>query len=143
MNDGVLDTTVVACANCDLRARTQGNSLNRRAALIERCVTGSLRVLYNKVLLQEYKNHIREHRNDLIESFFAVLDSATAFLVRRSTLSRQDYNRARACRWPSHDQHLLAAALGGVRASIYVTEQALSRCAESIRREFRVRVEKV
>lgn len=143
MNDGVLDTTVVACANCAIEARRQGNSLDRRAALLESCVSGLLRVRYNKVLLQEYEDHVHKYRNDLIETFFALLDSASSVFVSRSTLSRQNYDRALRCCWPSHDQHLLAAAMDGVRPYIYVTEDALSRCAKKIHREFGIRVGKV
>lgn len=140
MNDGILDTTVVALTNTDLRARAHASSLNRRVTLLERCLNGSLRVRYNKILFDEYEEHIKEYRNDLIEIFFALLDSNKSVYVKRSTLSRQNYNRAYKCRWPSHDQHLIAAALNGVRPSIYVTEETLCQCHSRIHREFRISV---
>lgn len=143
MSDAVFDTTVVACANSDIAARRAGNSLDRRLHLLEIAGCGQVRVRYNRKLLSEYQAHIKTRRNDVIELFFAVLDSAWAIRVTRSTLSRQDYRLAVEQRWPTHDQHLLAAALGGDRPCVYVTEPRLATCGLGIQRVFNIRVRRV
>src|SRR5258708_11582316 len=112
MNDAVLDTTVVAFGNSDIAARKRGNSLDVRLRILEAAVTRQIRIRYTPKLLGEYQQHVRERRNDVIELFFAVLDSGAAVLVRRNTLSRHHHARAVGERWPPHDEHLLAAAIG-------------------------------
>jgi|SRR6266571_2677589 len=140
MSDAVLDTTVVAFANSDIAARRSGNSLDRRLRILQDVVGRRMQIRYNPKLLTEYQQHITERRNDVIELFFAVLDSSAAIRVGRNTLSRQHFERATGERWPAHDQHLLAAAMGGDRPQIYVTERRLSDLASGIHRKFRIRV---
>jgi hypothetical protein len=143
MSDAVFDATVVTLANSELTARRPGNALDRRLRLLESALHGRLRVRYNGRLLYEYTQHVRERRNDVVDLFFTVLDSPTAVRVARSTLSRQHHGLATGQRWPDHDQHLLAAALGGERPQIYVTESRLANCACGIHRIFRIRVTRV
>jgi hypothetical protein len=94
---------------------------------------------YNSALLLEYRQHITTHRNDVIEAFVAQL-ADRGLKGKKSRLSRQDYARSREAKWPSHDQHLLAAALESAGATIFVTEKVLVNCAGSVRRIFGVRV---
>lgn len=142
MPDCVLDATVVALANGDLAGRRPGNVFDRRLGAIEQVVTGTRRLRYNPRLLREYQRLIRDYRNDVIELLFFVLDSDRSIFVGRNTLSRQDYDKAiRRCQWPSHDQHLLAAALDGVNPIIVVTEPRLAQCAPRILACFAVHVE--
>jgi hypothetical protein len=140
MNDAVLDATVVSFANSTLAGRLPGTSAERRFNLLDRAVRGKMRIRYNPKLLREYTDHIREHRNDAIRVFFDLLDSEGAIRVQTNTLSRQRYLRAAEVRWPRHDQHLLAAALGGNRPCVYVTEKKLANCAAGIHRIFDVHV---
>lgn len=141
MPDCVLDATVVGFANGDIAGRRRGNVFDLRLAAIEKVVNGVRRLRYNPRLLHEYKQLTRIYRNDVIELLFRVL-ADQAVLVRRNTLARQDYVRAtRDCGWPSHDQHLLAAALGGIDPVIVVTEERHAQCAEQILRCFAMHVE--
>ena len=140
MSDAVFDATVVSFANSTLAGRRPGTSAERRFNLLNGAVRGRMRIRYNSKLLTEYTQHVRESRNDVIHIFFGLLDSQRAIRVPKNTLSRQDYQRAAAERWPHHDQHLLAAALGGDRPCVYVTEAQLANCAAGIQRIFRVRV---
>lgn len=140
MSDAVFDTSVVAIANKDIARRKLGNSIDQKLCLLERAVGGQIRIRYNWKLLTEYKQIVTDQRNDVIESFFQILDSMLAVRVARSTLSRQHFQRAIAQRWPRHDQHLLAAALDGDRTCLYVTEVRLAKCAAGIYRVFRIRV---
>jgi hypothetical protein len=132
---------VVAFANGDLTARRPGNLIDRRLRVIEQVVAGKRRLRYNQKLLGEYQRLIQRYRNDVIELLFGVLDSQRSVRVPRSTLSRHDYATATSrCRWPSHDQHLLAAALSGDEPSIFVTEARLASCAPKIFTHFAVSV---
>lgn len=143
MSDVVFDTTVVAWANRDMGARRPGNSFDRRLRLLERARDGQLRIRYNKRLLGEYQRRVMERRNDIIEMFFVLLDSTRAIRVSRNNLSRQHHQRAVQEGWPSHDQHLLAAAVGGDRPCVYVDEHHLAACGAGIHRVLGIRVQRV
>jgi hypothetical protein len=143
MPDCVIDASVVALANGDIAGRRPGNIFDRRLAVIEETVSGLRRLRYNSKLLGEYTDHIRERRNDVLEALFALLDDTNrSVFVRRNTLSRQHYDSATdKCQWPSHDQHLLAAAIDGDNPSIVVTEERLQQCAGKILRHFGIHLE--
>jgi hypothetical protein len=143
MPDCVVDTSVLAFANGDIAGRRPGNLLDQRLGVLEQIVGGARRLRYNPKLLDEYQKLITQYRNDVIETVFAILDDTRRSVrVTRSSLSRQD--RAKAadrCHWPDHDQHLLAAAIGGDYPSIVVTEDRLNQRAAAILRHFEVRIE--
>jgi len=136
MDECVFDASFVRLANDSLFGEKLGNLLNRRLNAMRTVVDGDCRIRCNSKLLTEYSAQVRDHRNDVIEQFFSLLDSQETVWVKRSTLSRQDKNKANKCRWPTHDQHVLAAAIGGNAVVIHVTEDALGLCATSVRRIF-------
>ena len=140
--DTVYDTTVVAYSNGQLAGRRRGNALDRRLCVLEEFIVGVRLAWYNAVLLREYEKQITICRNDVIEAFLARLGDHGK-RVKRSTLPRQAYARAREIRWPGHDQHLLMAALDGTNSTIFVTEEALARCSANVRREFGFKVVQV
>jgi len=141
MPDCVVDATVVYKANGDLAGRRPGNILDRRLTVIQQIGSGVRRLRYNQKLLNEYEQLVRERRNDIIDIFFTVL-SERAVLVTRNKLSPHCYAKAiQKCHWPSHDQHLLAAAIDGIDPSIVVTERNHVKCANCIRKHFAVRLE--
>jgi hypothetical protein len=144
MADSVIDTTVLAFSNAEIAARRPGNAFDIRLRVLEDIVSGTRRLRYNSRLLGEYIDHVDEHRNDVIEMFFSLLDSSAAVLVRRNTLSRQHFNLAtNDCNWPSHDQHLLAAAIDGVASAVFVTEERLACCRAAIKRRLGIDVRHV
>jgi hypothetical protein len=141
MTDCVVDATVIHLANGDLVSRQLGTLFDRRLRLLEQVTNGSRRLRYNPKLLGEYERLTREVRNDIVELFFIAL-SEKAFLVKRNTLSRQDYRTAnRKCGWPGHDQHLIAAALGGNDPHLVVTERWHIKCAACVLRSFAIHIE--
>jgi hypothetical protein len=142
MPDCVVDASVVAFANGDIAGRRPGNLFDRRLDVIEQVVTGTRRLRYNPKLVGEYRQLIKEHRNDVIEALFAILDSPRSVYVKRNSLSRQNHAKAtQTCGWPSHDQHLLAAALDGDESAVVVTEGHLVQCSAAILMHFDIRVE--
>lgn len=139
MANTVYDTSFVAMSNGDLAGRKPGNVLDRRLSKIEEFINGKRVAWYNNRLFHEYQVHIQHRRNDLIEVFFRCLaDSGRK--ARRNVLSARDYATCCQVRWPTHDQHLLAAAIEAGKSSIFVTEKTLAACAQAVRRKFRISV---
>jgi hypothetical protein len=129
----VIDATVIGFSNRDLDVSQPGSALDRRINVIKQVTAGKLHLRYNPKLLKEYVQHARNPRNDVIELFFQILDSDRAEFVKSNTLRRQIYALAIGkCRWPHHDQHLLAAAVDGKEPSLFVTEQRHARCCDDI-----------
>lgn len=141
MDDAVIDANVLAFANGPAGTNPTG-AFARCLPMIERIIRGQWRCRYNKRLLKEYEDHTKTKRNDFIIAFLDILDSPRAVLTRNN-LRRHEYARARAIRWPTHDHHLLAAAIDGVRPSIVVTEDTLAILHARARREFGVSVVQV
>jgi hypothetical protein len=142
MRNTVVDASVVAVSNGDLRGRRQNNSMDRRLLIFEEFASRSRRPLYNSRLFSEYQAVTRTVRNDAIRLFLELL-TERGLLVRTNRLQRGVRDRAWRCRWPKHDQHLMAAALGATDAELIVTENTLAACQACVLREFGVRVVQV
>lgn len=143
MAECVFDTSFVYLANGLLEGARAGNLLHRRLVAIKEVVDGQSRPRFNRKLLNEYQDKIREYRNDVVELFITLLDTDRAIYVSRNTLRRPERARAIECRWPAHDYHLLAAAVGGTAVVIYVTESAHGTCGAMIKRKFGVTIRRV
>jgi hypothetical protein len=141
MDDAVIDVTVVAFANGPISARP-GGALARCLPVIRRILDGRWRCRYNAKLLQQYEDHVKTRRNDIIDSFFELLDSERA-VPGRNNLRHHEYAMARKIRWPTHDHYLLAAAIDGINPSIVVTEPTLAQLGAQARREFGVAIVQV
>ena len=141
MAENVYDASFITYANCSLDQPT----LERREFLgsliqgISQIITGNDRLRWNKHLWQEYHDHVSECRNDVIDQFFEILTSENA-VQGKNSLRRQDDDRAHQCNWPKHDRHLIAAAIGGAKVTIHVTEERLGRCAPDVKRKFQIKV---
>ncbi len=136
----VYDATVVAFSCGALTGRKKGNALDLRLAAIERFVFGFAVARYNRKLFSEYDDHTRtREKNDVVRVFLELL-VRNGVLVNSNRLSRTDYARALSVRWPSHDQHLLAAAICRGKAILYVTEAAHSKVASGVKRAFGIDV---
>src|SRR6266511_2115767 len=143
MSDCVFDTSFVATANGSLTGEKKGTLLHRRLTEIRKVVDRENRVRYNPKLLTEYMTVVKKRRNDVVDQFFELLDSDRAVRLKTNTLRHADKTKANDCRWPTHDQHVLAAAIGGTEVSIHVTENALGACAAAIKRVFGFKVNHV
>ena len=139
MPNTVYDAAFVAYSNGDLVGRKRGNVLDKRLKAIEQFLTGERVAWYNNKLFTEYEMHVRLRRNDLIDAFFMRLVDVGRKAIR-SRLSRPHFATATEIRWPSHDQHLLAAAIEAEDATKFTTEEVLANCARGARRCFGVRV---
>jgi hypothetical protein len=142
MTNVVYDTILIAQANGAIAGRRAGNVMDLRLAAIEKFLKGMRVAWYNSKLEKEYGEKIKQTRNDVIEAFIIRL-ADHGKRSKRSSLSRQEHARARDLGWPSHDQHLLAAAIDAGDAMISTSEVALRACSKALRREFSVSIEHI
>jgi len=145
MADNVYDASFIGYANCSLGDPTPGRRdfLEKLIAAIVPVVSGTSRVRWNNTLRIEYDRLIKEHRNDVVDQFFAMLTSGSAVFVARNRLRKHEDQDAEKCNWPYHDRHLIAAAVDGEDVTIHVTEERLGRCGASILRLFEIHVNHV
>lgn len=136
MPDCVFDSSFVAKANGPVEAEKAGNFLHRRLDAMRSVTSGERRLRYNPKLLSEYSALIQQSRNDVLDQFLELLDNERTVRLKNSTLRRADKVKANKCRWPTHDQHVLAAAIDGEEVVIHVTETALGVCRAAVRRVF-------
>jgi hypothetical protein len=140
MRHVVFDATVVRYGNIPMEARASDSVANRRLAAVEGFVIERAVVArYNPKLAHEYQPAFDDPQNDVIAAMLIAL-ADTGIFVKSNTLSRPHYARMRDTRWPSHDQHLLAAAVEGKDPLIFTCEDAHGVCAKAVRREFGIAV---
>lgn len=142
MSDCVIDAALIHLSNGDLAGRRPGNVLDRRLKVIEDVGEGKRRPRYNQKLFGEYQCLTKKLRNDVVAAFIQVLTDS-GVRVKRNCLKSRDHGKATKCGWPSHDQHLLAAALEGQNPTIFVSEWKHGTCAASVLRVFGVRVSRI
>jgi hypothetical protein len=142
MGESVFDASFIGYANGPLEelASNPSGVLGHLARAVEEVAAGRGFIRCNPKLLTEYDRLVKEYRNDLIVEFISLLDSGKTIRLTSSSLSRQENARAERCNWPQHDRHLLAAAVGGSKVTIHVTEPRLGQCSPRIWRLFEIRV---
>lgn len=102
---------------------------------------GKETVYYNAKLFAEYiKWFEKAEDGDLVSVFAFLLDSVGK--RGKNSLSRQEAQKARDARWPGHDDHLIAAGLGGPSdRDLLTTEGALHATrTDRVLRHFRTHV---
>lgn len=135
----VYDACVIGKSNRSIKNRKQDNALDKRLSAIELFLSGKKGACYNTKLREEYVSLTRTIVNDVVSSFMVLL-TEKGHRVKQSTLSTSDYALAREAAWPGHDQHLLAAAIGGGAVTIFSTENRLGRSSAAIKRRFGISV---
>lgn len=136
----VYDTSFVARANGDLSDMKPNSVLYKRISAISLSTTGKAKARYNRKLYQEYMDHIKELRNDFINVFITSLEK-NGILIEKMTVEKIKWIKVKKL-WPSHDRHLLAAALcdkNGCRdVGIYTSEKAHEPAGPILKREFKI-----
>ncbi|MGD0036813.1 MAG: hypothetical protein ABSC53_05930 [Bacteroidota bacterium] len=144
MIDFVVDATIIGMSNVEMVAPETNSRFVRLVAVLDQIANGNDHARYNSRLLSEYEQLTKIHRNDIIDMFFNLLEPPHSVFVNRNRLERHHYVVAvDKCGWPSHDQHLLAAAIGGSNPLILVTEPILANCGQKILRHFKIHVDHV
>jgi hypothetical protein len=142
MAESVFDASFIGYANSSLDDPTphRREFLRQLLNAITSVISRQSNLRCNQKLLSEYEGHLKVRRNDVIDQFITILDSEETVKLSGSTLRSPHKARANDCRWPSHDQHVLAAAIDGTNVTIHVTERVLGLCAQDIWRKFRIRI---
>ena len=142
----VIDTVILQKANAPIIKKPRANSeFARRVSLLEKLARGTAFILYSPALLHEYGEHIKEPRNEFVKLFLELLASSKhAARNWHSPWSGGERARARGCRYPSHDDHLLRTAIRLAEGTtIYSEDRPLLRTNQCIYRTFRVRISSI
>lgn len=144
VDEVAVDTSILVGANSLLTTPPRpGSKFQRRLNLLSRIRSGDVAVLISKRLLQEYRTTIPRPRNDFVVAFFkAVVDSTNA-ISNYAPWPGGDRSRARKCRYPQHDDHVLRTAWRDRPTTIVTEDGPMLRAGECIFREFRVRIQEV
>jgi hypothetical protein len=140
----VIDTTVVFRANVPLaKDRAQARLLARRIALLKRVQDGLDVVLMSERLLHEYTRQVLPPKNELLKAFLEVLTSQDGGRVIwnwKQPWSGGDRSKARSCRFPEEDDHVLRTAIRDASTTIYSEEGRMTKADRCIYRAFRVHI---
>ena len=138
----VIDTTVLQKANAPLKREPSAHSLFvRRLHLLNRIARGELTVLVSPKLVAEYRRQVRMPRNDHVMAFFALIDDpvrATHNWPKRWSGAQRE--KARRCRYPREDDHVLRTAIRPTPSTVVTEEQRMLNSDECIYRNFRVHI---
>jgi len=137
----VLDTSVLQKANAPLdntpRSRSQ---FAKRLELLKSCRSGALVVLVSPKLIGEYRKQVKEPRNEYVRAFFAIVSEQKQCIFNYTRWPGACRAKARKCRYPKHDDHVLRTAIRDHPTTIYCEENPMLQSDRCIYREFRVRI---
>jgi hypothetical protein len=138
---GVIDTTVLQKANAPLiKPPKERSCFKKRLELLMAIEQGNLIVLISKQLIAEYRRQVREPRNDYVRAFFEILASNRAVRNWKKPWSG-DKAKARKCRFPREDDHVLRTAIDPDDSTTIFSEENDMVAADScIHRVFGVHI---
>ena len=137
----VIDTTVLQKANAPiLNPPGKRSRFARRLRLLNSIRTGDIAVLFSKRLLTEYQKQVKSPRNDFVKLFFELLTDPGRAIYNWPKWSGQESEKARHCRFPREDYHVLRTAIRPNATTIVTEEDRMLRRDDCIYREFRVHV---
>jgi hypothetical protein len=137
-----IDTTVLVGANITQTPEPAESALQAaRLALIQRIQGHQAAVLISAKLVAEYRKQITTYRNDSVRLFFELLtkpDGSHVILNWRTPWGHAELARARACRFPKEDLHVLRTAVRDDRTTLYSEEGRVLAAHPCIRKKFDV-----
>ncbi len=137
----VVDTTVLQKANALITAPPGRNSLfARRIRLLDDIRQGQKTVLYSRRLLAEYERQVRTPRNDFVRLFFERLARPGGAVYNWANWPSRDREKARECRYPQEDDHVLRTAISDRPTTIVSEEGRMVQAGACIYRHFRVHI---
>lgn len=138
-----VDTTVLVNANQPITADPKkGSVFDRRLLLLNQLRNGKLIALISKRLLAEYEKQIPKPRNDFLIAFFQIIDSKKC-VENYASWTHDRRAKARKCRYPQEDDHVLRTALRDHPTELVSDEKRMLRSGKCIKREFRVNIRRV
>jgi hypothetical protein len=142
--EAALDTTVLRRANVPLEGtRASATLLARRLSLLQRTCRKEMCVLISTRLLHEYADQIKSAQNDFVKAFIELVtrpDGGHVVLNWKTPWSGGERDRARRCRYPLEDHHVLRTAIRDQPTTIYSEEGRMLGADACIYREFRVHI---
>jgi hypothetical protein len=137
----VVDTTVLQKANAPItKPVARGSQFARRLAILRAILEGEIVALYSSRLVHEYEQHVKEPRNDFVRAFFELLDDVGRATYNWHRWTGAVRDKARKCRFPREDYHVLRTAIRGTPSAIITEEQRMVGTDACIYRELRVHV---
>lgn len=140
----VIDTTVLQKANATINKPPRKASLFvKRVNLLLDIQGGKRTVLISEKLLDEYKRKLKSPRNDYVKAFFELLADPDRCIRNWANWPSRLQEKARACRYPAEDDHVLRTAVqpGKKSRSTIITEEGRMLKADAcIYREFKVHI---
>jgi len=141
-----LDTTVLRRANVALQGnRAAATLLARRLCLLQRIRSKQICLLISRNLIEEYRQQLLPCRNDLVKAFLELAtkpDGKHVVINWKASWSGGDRGRARECRYPAEDDHVLRTAIRNEPSTIYTEEMRMLNVDACIYKEFGVHIQK-
>lgn len=139
--ESVIDTNVLVKANQPITTRPpKGSLFAKRIGLLEDIQKGKWTVLYSEKLVAEYVQHVKSLKNDFIEVFFAILADPRGAIRNYAAWPSRNREKARNCRFPEEDDHVLRTAIRPITSTIITEEGRMIRADACIYRAFRVHI---
>jgi len=136
-----IDTTVLQKANATISTPPRPNALFvRRINLLVDIQEGRIRVLISRRLLAEYEQKLPSPRNDFVRAFFELLADPRRRIENWANWPGRDREKARKCRYPEEDDHVLRTAIRPRTSTIVTEERRMLKADECIYRAFRVHI---
>lgn len=143
-HEAAIDTTVLQRANVPLTPdRVAATLLARRLSLLQSIFDNEICVLISRRLAHEYSQQLRVQKNEAVRAFIELVTRADGAHVIFNWLkqwSGRDRERARRCRYPAEDDHVLRTAIRGEPTVIYTEEERMLKVDACIYRQFRVHI---
>ncbi len=139
--ESVIDTNVLVKANQPITTRPRKGSLfAKRIGLLDDIKKGKWIVLYSEKLVAEYVKHVKSPKNDFIDVFFAILADPRGAIRNYAPWPGRDREKARSCRYPREDDHVLRTAIRPDSSTIITEEERMIRADACIYRNFGVHI---
>lgn len=137
----VIDTTVLQKANAPLHKSSREHSLFRkRLRLLEHVQSGRAVALISSKLLSEYERQVPIPSNDYVQAFFGLVLDPGRRTSNWAAWPGGRSEKARKCRFPKHDDHVLRTAIRPKSTTVYCEDAAMLKADRCIYRAFRVRI---
>jgi len=139
-----IDTSVLQKANAPITQRLRSRSqFVRRIELLRDIQQRRKIVLISRQLLAEYERNVASPRNDFVRAFFELLADPQRCVKNWVGWPGRHREKARRCRYPEHDDHVLRTAIRPNPSTIVTEEQRMLAADSCIYRQFRVHIESI
>jgi hypothetical protein len=144
VSEAALDTTVLQRANVLITPTRAGAALlSKRLVLLQHICRHQVCILISWRLAHEYVRQLKTIKNEFVKAFIELVtrpDGKHVILNWKTPWSGSDRGRARDCRYPAEDDHVLRTAVRGHPTTVYTEEERMLKTDACIYQEFRVHI---